>query len=174
MLFKLCFGYFKIFLRLNSLSTIFAPQKPPKNHHRSLKEMQRLPKLLVLLKINVEGFGKIFRYTICITFANISKIIFSFDSVFAPKAPKHRDRAHKWVWHRLNTIMSFRKFRAKLLANLCFENFWIFLKFCLLFQIFDPKIHTKNHHRSLKKVWHQINLLSMFETHVKFFGKLCI
>ena len=68
---------------------------------------------------------------------------------FVPKAPKNRDRAHKWVWHCLNTIMSFRKFWTKLLANLCFENFWIFLKFCLLFQIFAPQ----NPHKKSSQVF---------------------
>ena len=45
--------------------------------------MQRSPKLLALLKIHVEGFDKIVRLSIFVIFANIFKIIFSFDIVFA-------------------------------------------------------------------------------------------
>ena len=59
LVFKLSFGNFRIFLRLCSLFTIFAPQKTPKNYHWSLKEMRCPPKLLVLLKIHVRGFKKI-------------------------------------------------------------------------------------------------------------------
>ena len=50
---KLCFGNFRIFLKFCSHFQIFATQNPPKNHYRCLNEMQRLPKLLVLLKIHV-------------------------------------------------------------------------------------------------------------------------
>ena len=37
LLVKLCFGNFQMFLGICSLFIIFAPQKPPQNHHRSLK-----------------------------------------------------------------------------------------------------------------------------------------
>ena len=103
LVFKLSFGNFRIFLRLCSLFTIFAPQKTPKNYHWSLKGMRCPPKLLVLLKIHVRGFKKIVSKAIFVIIANIFQITFSSDSVFAPKAPNNRYRSFKWVW-----IMPFR------------------------------------------------------------------
>ena len=47
-----------------------------------------------------------------------------------------------------------------------FESFIHFLRFLY------PKNHPKNYHSSLKKVWHNTNLFSLFEIHVKVFGKL--
>ena len=57
--------------------------------------MQRLPKLVVLLKTHVEGFDKIVKLSIFVIFANMFKIIFSFESVFAQKGPKNCRRFFK-------------------------------------------------------------------------------
>ena len=105
---KLWFGIFQIFLKFCSLFKIFAPQNPLRNHHRCLKGMQCLPKLHVLLKIHVEGFDKILRLFIFVIFANIIKIICSFDGVYAQKLPKNHHKSLRWVWHCLNSILSFR------------------------------------------------------------------
>ena len=61
-LFKLLFGDFQIFLRLCSLFTIFVPQKPPKNHYRSLEEVWHKPHLLLLFKIAVKILEKFVFY----------------------------------------------------------------------------------------------------------------
>ena len=107
LLVKLHFGNFWIFLKFCLLFKIFPPQKPSKNHHRCLKRIQRFPKLLVSMKIHVEGFDKIVRLSIFVIFAHIFKIIFSFHSVWAHKVPKNRHRSLEWVWYCLSSILSF-------------------------------------------------------------------
>ena len=104
---KLWFENFWILLKFCSLFKVSGPQKPPKNHQQYLKGMQLLPKLLVLPKINVESFGKIVKLSIFVIFADIFKIIFSFDSVFAHKVPKNCHRSLEWVRLCLNSIVSF-------------------------------------------------------------------
>ena len=70
--------------------------------------MQHLPKLLVLLKIHVQGFYKLLGFCIFVIFANVFKIIFSFDIVFAQEIPTYCHRSDKWKWHRLNSIVFIR------------------------------------------------------------------
>ena len=54
------------------------------------------------------------------------------------------------------------------------SKYEIFLRFCLIFTILLSQNPPKNHHRPLKNVWHQTNLLSLFEMHVKDFDKIVI
>ena len=84
LLFKLCFGDFRIFLRLLSLFTIFARQKPSENHHKSLKVVWYKPNLILLFKIHVNVFDKfVFYITYCklqgifclIKFSNFSNLL---------------------------------------------------------------------------------------------------
>ena len=75
------------------------------------------------------------------------------------------------VWIRFCPLEYISKFPTKLLVKLCFKNFWIFLKSCLLFKIFSPHKPTKNYHMSLKEVWHKPNLLFLFIIHVKICDK---
>ena len=89
--------------------------------------MQSLSKLLVLLKIHVEGFDKILRLFIFVIFANIFKIVFSFDSVFTHKVPKNCHSSFRWAWHCLNLIVSFRVYINKY-RQICF----FYLKYCKL------------------------------------------
>ena len=136
--------------------------------------MQSLLKLLVLLKADVEGFDKILRLSISVIFANIFKIIFSFDSVFAHKVLKNVTvplNRCGIVWIRLWPLDYISEFPTKLLFKLCFGNFRIFLKSYSIFKIFPPLKPTKNHHRSLKEVWHKPNLLFIFIKYVKIFDK---
>ena len=65
LLFKLPLGDFRMFLRLSSLFTMFAHQKPPENCHRSLKDVCLKLNLLLLFKIHVKAFDKIVFYVTC-------------------------------------------------------------------------------------------------------------
>ena len=65
-------------------------------------------KITCLIEIHVEGFDEIRRSSIFVIFANIFKIIFSFDSVFAHKVPKNCHGSLKSVWHYLNSTVPFR------------------------------------------------------------------
>ena len=97
LLVKVCFGDFRIFLRLYSRLIIFASQKPQKNHHRSLKDIWHQPKLLLLFKMNVKVFDKIVSLAIFVIFAIIFKVIFSFDNVFTSKTSNNCHRSLKWI-----------------------------------------------------------------------------
>ena len=55
---KLCFGNFWIFLKSCSLFKIFAPHKPTRNYHRSLKEVWHKSNLFFVFIIHVKVFDK--------------------------------------------------------------------------------------------------------------------
>ena len=97
--------HFRIFFGLYSGLTIFASQKPQKDHHRSLKQILHQRKLLLLFKISVKVFRKI---VIFVILAIIFKVILSFDNFFTSKTPKNGHRSLKWVWHPLNLLASFK------------------------------------------------------------------
>ena len=73
------FPTFWIFIRSSSLFTVYAPQKPPKYFHRSLKEVWRKPNLPLLFKI------PILSYMIFAIFANIFEAMFGSDAASARK-----------------------------------------------------------------------------------------
>ena len=53
-----------------------------------------------------------------------------------------------------------------------FGDFLIALRLCFFLRLWHSKIHPKNYLSYLKKVWHQTNLLSLFEMHVNVFNKI--
>ena len=59
LLVTLCFGNFQILLKSRSLFNISAPQKQPKNHQKSLKQVWHKRNLLFLLIIYVKIFNKL-------------------------------------------------------------------------------------------------------------------
>ena len=58
-------------------------------------------------------------------------------------------------------------------------RFWnVFLGYIYGWRSLHPQnhthTHTKNHHRSLKEIWHQPKLLLLFKIHIKFSKKLLV
>ena len=64
------------------------------------------------------------------------------------------------------------RFLIKLLVKLCFENFWILLKFCWLFKIFAPQKPPWNCHRCLKRMQLLPKLLDLLKIYVESFDKI--
>ena len=75
---KLCLGNFKMFLKFYSLFKIFAPQKPPKNYHRSLNEVCHKSNLLFLFIIYVKVFHKFVFFTQHIVNWEVCFVFWSF------------------------------------------------------------------------------------------------
>ena len=67
----------------------FCTAKPPKNHHKSFKEIWHQSKLLMFFKIHVQVFNKIVSKLIFVILANISQVMWTFDNAFTPKVPKN-------------------------------------------------------------------------------------
>ena len=97
-----------------------------------------------------------------------------FDSVFAQKTPKIvtgflHGCGNVWIWFcPLDYIL---KFPTKFLVKLCFGNFLIFLKFCLLFKISAPQKTTKKWSEVKKEIRHKPNVFFLFIINVKVFNK---
>ena len=141
LLVKLCFGSFRIFLNFCSFFNIFAPQKPPKNHHRCLKEMQRLSKLLVLLKYTLRVLTKFVGHLVLLyllIFLRLYLVLTMFLPTKYPKIVTGPLNRYGIIWIRLCPLDYISKFPTKLLVKLYFGNFWIFLKSYSLFKVFAP------------------------------------
>ena len=80
--------------------------------------------------------------------------------------PKNHYSSLRKVWHQTN-LLSLFEIHVKGFDKKNFKFFlsflWIFLRLCSFLRFCHPQKNPKNHHNSLKKVWHQTNLLSLFK-----------
>ena len=92
--------------------------------------------------------------------------------------PKNHEKIITGVWKGCNVCQSYLSYwkymlrvLTKLLGYLFLSYLLIFLRLYLVFDnVFFHKV-PKNHHRSLKEVWHKPNLLFLFIIHVKICDK---
>ena len=104
------FPTFWILIRSCSLFMIYAPQKPHKSFHRSIKEVWHKPNLLLLFKIHLKVFAKIpiLTYIIFAIFEDIFEAMFGSDAVCVHKNPRICHRSLQCVRHPPNLLGSFR------------------------------------------------------------------
>ena len=102
-------------------------------------------------------------------FSNILKVIFTFDNICTPKTTQKSSQVFERVFAYFRLYL---KIPGKIISSGVLWRFSNIFKVILTFDNFASQKPQKNHHRSLKDIWHQPKLLLLFKMNVKVFDKI--